>query len=268
VSESDPITPPPVVAAPEPAPPPEPLSTPFDHAPLPRKRDVFWGWHDLCLFIFLVIFSLGMAMLAGMGIRNLFHLSEARMNIVLVIGQFAAYAVAFTCLKIMFQAEYGEPLLPSLHWLPTPIDPGRLMLIGLGQAFAIALIGAFMRVPQMETPMGKLLADRATAIVIAILGVTIAPIAEELAFRGFLQPLLIRSFGVVPGILITSFLFGAMHLEQYGAWQSVVLITLAGVGFGAMRHYTGSTRASAIMHSGYNSALFLLLFTQKGGPHA
>jgi membrane protease YdiL (CAAX protease family) len=79
--------------------------------------------------------------------------------------------------------------------------------------------------------------------------------------------MLTRAVGVVPGILATSLLFGAMHLAQYGAWQSVVLITLAGAGFGAMRHWTGSTRASAIMHAGYNSALFLLFFTQRG-PHA
>ena len=263
MSDGDNITPPDV----EPVQPPEPLATPFDSAPLPQKEEVFWGWHDLFLFVFIVILSLGLAMLAGMGIRNLFHLSEARMNIVLLIAQFLAYSVAFTCLKYMFLAEYGEPLLLSLHWRRSPIDPVRLLLIGLGQAFTIAMIGAFMRIPPMETPMNKLLADRPTAIVIAILAVTMAPLAEELAFRGLLQPLLIRTTGVVPGILITSLLFGAMHLEQYGAWQSVVLITLAGAGFGTMRHYTGSTRASALMHAGYNSALFLLFFTQKG-PHA
>jgi membrane protease YdiL (CAAX protease family) len=59
-----------------------------------------------------------------------------------------------------------------------------------------------------------------------------------------------------------------MHLEQYGSWRSVVLVGLAGVGFGVVRHYTGSTRASAIMHAGYNSLLFLgFFFTQKGPLH-
>jgi membrane protease YdiL (CAAX protease family) len=258
MSESDDCTPPSMTS--------EPVPTPFDQAPLPQKGEVFWGWHDFVLFACLTVLSLGVAMLCGMGIRHLFHLSEARMNIVFVIAQFTAYGVAFTCLKLMFRAEYGEPLMASLGWLPTGIDPAKLMLIGLGQAFAIAFIGAFMKVPNPDTPMNRLLADRPTAIVIAILGVTIAPLAEELAFRGLLQPLLIRTVGVVPGILATAMLFGAMHLEQYGAWQSVVLITLAGVGFGCMRYWTGSTRASALMHAGYNSALFILFFAQKA-PH-
>ena len=228
--------------------------------------DIFWGWHDFFLFLFITVLALGMAMLAGAGIRRLFHLSEARMNIVLVISQFAAYGVSFTCLKLMFLAEYGEPLLKSLHWRPSPIMPATLALVGLGQAFAIALTGSLLSVPQTENPMTRLMSDRPTSIVIAALGVTVAPLAEELAFRGLLQPLMIRLVGVAPGILGTGILFGFMHLEQYGSWQSVLLVGLAGVGFGVMRHFTGSTRASTIMHAGYNSALFIVFFSQKG-PH-
>jgi uncharacterized protein len=263
VTDGENLTPEPLTSEPQA---PEIVPSPFDHSPVPEKGDIFWGWHDFFMFFLIVVMSLAMAMLASFGIRQWLHVSELRMNIVFVLGQFAAYGIAFVCLKVMFQAEYGEPLLPSLHWLPARIEGIRLMLIGLAQAFVIALIGATMSIPHMDTPMSRLLSDRPTAIIIAILGVSIAPVAEELAFRGLLQPLLIRSIGVVPGILVSSFLFGAMHLEQYGAWQSVVLITLAGSGFGAMRHFTGSTRASAFMHAGYNSALFLLFFSQKG-PH-
>jgi membrane protease YdiL (CAAX protease family) len=239
----------------------------FAEAPPPPKAEVFWGWHDFVVFLCVTILALGLAMLVGLQIKRIFHLSESRMNIVFVVAQFAAYGVSFTCLKLMSRAEYGEPLLPSLRWVPVDIELARLGLMGLGQAFLVALIGAFMNIPQTETPMNKLLSDRPTALVIALIGVTLAPLAEELAFRGLLQPLLIRSVGVAPGIFLTSLLFGAMHLEQYGAWQSVVLITLAGAGFGTVRYLTGSTRASAIMHAGYNSALFILFFAQRG-PHA
>jgi hypothetical protein len=185
------------------------------------------------------------------------------MNIVMMLGQMVAYAIAFTALKYMFQAEYGEPLLPSLGWRPAGIDAGHLLLMGLGQAFIIALLSTLMNIRQLDNPMNRLLADLPTAIVVAVLSVTLGPLAEEFAFRGLLQPLMIRSIGVIPGIAATSFLFGAMHLQQYGAWQSVVLISLAGAGFGVMRHWTNSTRASVIMHAGYNSALFILFFAQK-----
>ena len=252
--------------APELGPPPEP---PEQEQPKKEQNgEIFWGWHDVVLFVMITVVAMVVAMLAGMGIRSLFHLSEARMNMVLVAAQFAAYGVSFTGLKLMFRAEYDEPLMASLHWLPARIEPGRLVLMGMMLALGIAMISAFMKVPQVDTPMNRLLADRPTAILIAIVGVTIAPLAEELAFRGLLQPLMVRSIGVTPGILLTSVAFGAMHLEQYGAWQSVVLITLAGCGFGAVRQWTGSTRASAIMHAGYNAALVILyFFTQKGSGH-
>ena len=228
--------------------------------------ELFWGWHDFFLFLMITLVALGAAMLGAAGIRHMFHLSETRMNIVFVAGQFAAYGVSFTCLKLMFCAEYGEPLLRSLGWRPSRLLPGTLASIGLGQAFAIAIIGSLMSVPQTENPMTRLMSDRPTSIVLAVLGVTIAPVAEELAFRGLLQPLAIRMVGVLPGILGTAVLFGFMHLGQYESWQSVALIGLAGAGFGAMRHWTGSTRASAIMHAGYNSALFILFFAKKGSP--
>src|SRR6185437_13772374 len=185
---------------------PEFLPAPIDQPPAPHD-DLFWGWHDFFLFIFVTLVALAVAMLTAAGIRHIFHISETRMNVVFVIAQFAAYGISFASLKLMFRAEYGEPLLRSLHWLPSRIAPVTLATLGLGQAFTIAIIGSMMSIPQTENQMTKLMSDRPTAIVLAILGVTIAPLAEELAFRGLLQPLMIRLAGVLPGILGTSVLF-------------------------------------------------------------
>jgi len=47
-----------------------------------------------------------------------------------------------------------------------------------------------------------------------------------------------------------------------------VLISLAGAAFGAMRHRTGSTRASTLMHASYNALFFFALLLQRGQlPH-
>jgi membrane protease YdiL (CAAX protease family) len=43
----------------------------------------------------------------------------------------------------------------------------------------------------------------------------------------------------------------------------VALFALAGAAFGWMRHATGSTRASTIMHASYNTLGFLALFAQR-----
>src|ERR1019366_849808 len=99
--------------------------------------------------------------------------------------------------------------------------------------------------------------DHTAAVLMAVFGTTIAPLAEELAFRGFLQPLLVRNLGAVAGILLASVPFGFLHFHEYGnSWRHAVLIGLAGASFGWMRHATGSTRASTIMHAAYNGLIF------------
>jgi hypothetical protein len=93
----------------------------------------------------------------------------------------------------------------------------------------------------------------------------LAPVMEELVFRGFLQPLLSRDLGTVAGVLITALLFGGLHAKEYfGVWQFVAAVTLAGVAFGAMRAWTGSTLASAIMHGGFNLVMVMAMFAAQG----
>jgi hypothetical protein len=104
--------------------------------------------------------------------------------------------------------------------------------------------------------------DRNTLIVLAIFGTTAAPVAEELAFRGFLQPLLVRNLGAVAGIALAAVLFGGLHYSEYGAsWRSALLVALAGAAFGCVRYWTGSTAAAAIMHASFNGLQFLALLT-------
>ena len=109
--------------------------------------------------------------------------------------------------------------------------------------------------------MKRLFSNRLTIIEFGIVAVTIGPVCEELVFRGFIQPVLVRSTGRIAGILITAVAFGALHLAQNSfVWQLGVLIAAAGVAFGWMREITGSTKASTWMHAGFNSTIFLTLF--------
>ena len=62
--------------------------------------------------------------------------------------------------------------------------------------------------------MKALLSDPTSVLFIAVIGTTLAPICEEIVFRGFLQPLLVRSLGAVPGILLAAAAFGLMHFRS------------------------------------------------------
>ena len=74
----------------------------------------------------------------------------------------------------------------------------------------------------------------------------------------------IASMGVVAGILLAAIPFGLLHFSEYGnSWRHAVLISGAGVAFGWMRHRTGSTKASTLMHAAYNVLFFAALWGSK-----
>src|SRR6185312_8315845 len=131
-----------------------------------------------------------------------------------VLEEVVAYAILLLVLKLLF-ARHGQKLFDALGWSkPGPFSTRSLIVVGLSVSVAGAILQYVLGTPEVETPFEKLLADPASRIANAVMGVTVAPVVEEILFRGFLQPVLIGSAGVLPGILITSAIFGALHLSQ------------------------------------------------------
>jgi uncharacterized protein len=223
----------------------------------------FWGYADLLVAaaIFVVTTIIGFMAMKALGAALHF---DPELGVPLLVVEFTAYAVVFLVLKALF-ARYGQPLFESLGWVEYPFRPHQLVVLGVVLAIVVVLLGALLRLPNVETPFDKLLNDLPSRIAISAFGTTLGPIIEELLFRGFLQPLLVDSFGVLPGILATSLVFGAMHLMQNAnLWQSGVLITFVGFVLGVVRHVSGSTRASAITHVSYNALPFILTLIAGG----
>jgi membrane protease YdiL (CAAX protease family) len=235
----------------------------------PLERFPFWGYHDLCVFIGLFVVSLILGFATSTGFTKLFRLHVQNDVLKLVPAQFLAYLYVFLGLWLLFRTQYGRPFWSSLGWTRLGINAGAIIAYGVLLAFAVGIGSQLLHTPEGPTPMSKLLSDRLSIMVLAVAGVTLGPLCEELIFRGFMQPLFVRSMGAVGGILAAAVPFGLLHLQEYGfAWQPGVMITLAGAAFGWMRHRTGSTKASTLMHAAYNSTFFLALLAQpKNLPH-
>jgi uncharacterized protein len=233
------------------------------------QRFPFWGYRDLFLFIGLAVASLLAGMLVVKLLLMLLRVHPHNELIQLLPAQFLGYLLLFLCVRLMFRVQYDRPFWQSLGWTEPPLGAGAIIGYGVLLAVAVGFAGVLLKIPQTPTPMDKLLKDRASVLVMAAFGVSLGPLCEELIFRGFLQPLFVRSLGALPGILLAGTLFGLLHSQEYGnSWQQIVLIAAAGTAFGWMRHSTGSTKASTIMHGAYNSTFFLLLLMQrKDLPH-
>ncbi len=240
--------------------PPPPTPEPPPPAP---ERIPFWGYSDLFLFAGLAIPAMLLGMAAVKGILVVLRLHPIRAA-ELLAQQFAGYGMLFLILKAIFRLQYDRPFWESLDWKPSRVNALILAIAGMGVAIAVAFLAAAIRTPITDSPMTQLLKDRASMAVVAVFAVTAGPLAEELLFRGFLQPLLVRSLGAAVGIIAAAIPFGMLHFWEYGnSWRHVLLISAAGAAFGWVRHAAGSTRASTIMHAGYNAVLFVGLAVQR-----
>lgn len=250
-----------------PAPPLEP-TPPLDPVQPPAPaREPFWSYGDLLVFLGLAL----PCMLLGYGAVKaafwIFHLHPAVKTWELLAEQFAGYGLLFGMLVVLFRTQYDRPFWRSLGWVTPQLPFYSIVTAGVGLALGILMLGALIQTPRTENPLTQLLQDPTSLVLVAIFGTIVAPVCEELVFRGFLQPLLVRSLGVVAGILATALPFGMLHFQEYGkSWRHVLLISLSGVAFGLMRQVTGSTKASAAMHSAYNAFQFVLLLLAKNLP--
>ncbi|HEY4086649.1 MAG TPA: type II CAAX endopeptidase family protein [Bryobacteraceae bacterium] len=226
---------------------------------LAQPDEPFWGYAEILLAIAAFLVAIGGSVAFA---RHVLHAPES--GLWGVLEEVVAYAILLLVLKLLF-ARHGKKLRDSLGWSkPGPFSLRSLIIVGLSVSVAGAILEYALGTPDVETPFVKLLADPASRIAIVVMGVTVGPVVEELLFRGLLQPVLIGSAGVFPGILITSVIFGALHLSQNGnLWQSGLIIMLVGFVLGTVRHISGSTRASTIVHIAYNSLPMVVLLLQN-----
>lgn len=228
----------------------------------PPARYPFWTYQDLVFLIGLGIPCLFLAV----GVTSLLKLvvpGWQKPAVTALSIQFVAYILWFFALWGLFRLRYERSFRQALRWTRPRLGMAIFITLGFVLAIAIVLIGLLLRTPDIEMPMKELLSDRLSLILVGTFAVTLGPVCEELAFRGFLLPLLVRSFGAAAGILISGVTFGLMHGPQYAwSWKHLALISLAGCVFGVVRVVTGSTAAAAAMHAGYNLTFFVAYLYQ------
>jgi membrane protease YdiL (CAAX protease family) len=82
----------------------------------------------------------------------------------------------------------------------------------------------------------------------------IAPVTEELIFRGYMFDVLKRCFGGYSSVILTALLFTAAHVVQmHGDYAYLVFIFISGLIFGVMRYRFDSIVAAIVFHGAYNA---------------
>lgn len=252
---------------------PEPGQSPEIQPQLPPPvsgENPPWGWLEIIGIIAVGVVSLVFGVLVVLAIAHKYLYPEMPVvtvaqehPLLLIAAQALSYLgiVAFMAFLVKRAAgSFGQGI--RWNW---PKNPWSYVLGGVALSLGLQFLGRFLPIPK-ELPMDRFFRTPLDAWILALFGMLIAPLVEELFFRGFLYPVLARWFGIVASIIITALGFGLVHASQLGsAWGPVLIIFLVGIALTTVRARTKSVAAGWLMHFAYNATIFGLMFIATGG---
>lgn len=173
----------------------------------------------------------------------------------------------------------GVPLFSTIKRGNGPVRDlaARIRAIDVPIGAVVGVASQFLLVPLISWPVlklagktfsdlkgpAKMLADKADdpfgvvlLIVIVVIG---APIAEELFFRGLVLRAVERRLGMPAAIAISATAFGVTHFEGL---QTPALIAF-GVVLGYLVHRTGRLGTAIIAHVAFNGVSIIVLLVQR-----
>jgi membrane protease YdiL (CAAX protease family) len=247
-----------------------------DYNPLPEVQppltaapaeDPPWtGWDvvRIAVLALVVIGALNVAAMAALRIWSHGRVTNFATNPkILVPIQLVSYmcVVAFMYLIVR---SYGREFWSAVRWR-WPAAAATYIFAGAVLAIAVQMSSAVLPIPK-SLPIEKFFRDRTDAWLMTIFGTTVAPLVEELFFRGFLYPVLARRLGAISGTILTSLGFAVIHQGQLAhAWAPLLLLFAVGLALTIARARTGSVATSFLIHVAYNGTLFTLLYVATDG---
>lgn len=244
--------------------PPPPLPT-----RAPAENPVWTGWDVLQIALLTIVAIVVLAMLVALAAQRLLFRDTAFIDVikfpmVSVVAQILAYMIVFAFMVMVVKRVPHRSFWSSVRWNWPGSMWGLFVICGATVYFGLLGIGQLLPIPK-HLPIDQFFNNAREAAFLSIISVTVAPLMEELFFRGFLYPVLARRFGVGMSIFLTSALFGLLHGAQLGYSWAVLIIFLVGVVLTVVRAVTKSVAASFLTHVGYNGTLSFLLFIATDG---
>ena len=164
----------------------------------------------------------------------------------------------------------GSPRRIRLRLLPGRTSARGLaaMIVGvlaLSQALeSLAVLSGVGAGPALDWMTGALATASARGVVLAVIVIgVLAPVGEELFFRGYMLTRLRGVWSGGPAVLVTALAFGLIHGELVHG----VLATGIGLYLGALVERAGSVVPAVICHAA-NNTVSVILSATVGSPHS
>ena len=206
----------------------------------------------------------------------------------LIPSMAAAYLIAGAIVWAIFTYLWQKTFLDGLHWNFSAVRRRWMPLLagGIALSLVVQFLSNFLPVPK-TLPIDDFFRNSADVWMVALFGTFVAPIFEELAFRGFLLPSLASAWdwlqgrrenadvdqdphwsvaALVVSCTITSIAFALVHADQLAhAWAPLAVLFAVSLVLCGVRLWTQSLAASTFIHATYNGTIFTILFFVTGG---
>jgi uncharacterized protein len=253
---------------------------PFTPAPeAVTQKDGAVDLLDVLLIAVVALISLLFCATVALGVYSFTHrwqhlsvdaLSKqfSRDTLYLVLMQLAAYLFVIGFMALLAWNRHQLSLSQAISWnAPSARHAWYAVAGGLALAL-LSDVGDVVLSPWIpkSLPITELFKDRSSAFLLAGFGILIAPLVEEMFFRGFLYPALARFTGALPSIVITGAAFTLLHGAQLSySWAPLLLIFIVGLTLTAVRARTNSLALCVIVHMTYNFTLLAQTFVATHG---
>jgi membrane protease YdiL (CAAX protease family) len=240
--------------------PDEQNSPPIDPLVQTRRRE--WGPFDFIVFALFFLFTVAFLPIAAIYVLRVFRptlrLSDlTSIDQILLQGVMDLVLVAF--IMFLVKTVHRARFLEMIRWTHTQLySRGALISLGTTLAITVVLTSGLFPTPN-QTPMDKLISSTESLYVFALFGIAVAPLFEEIIFRGFLFRVFFDMGGSRLAIPGTACLFAGLHsLQLWGNWVAILLILAVGFALAFVRYRSGSVIPGLIVHMSYNATLFAL----------
>jgi membrane protease YdiL (CAAX protease family) len=224
-----------------------------------------WAYRDLfylllfvagAAFLIIVVCSLvfaGLNLALGWGLD--LESPKVQAPFVLIVTSLV-WISAFAFIYTLITVKYGLPFAEAIGWTDYEGAPTTYLAGGVILAVSVALISTLLPKPEGKLKIEALLEDPTALVLLALFAVFLAPVLEEMLFRGFIYRVVEQSNGAGMAVSATSLVFSLVHGDQYGwLWQNLLLLFGVGLVFGIVRARTGSILPGVFIHAAYNGTL-------------
>ena len=217
-----------------------------NHSELKNGSGIPWGIADV-VFVYFCIFILSIIFTGAM----LYATVDINKNIYSIVFQGILSVSILAIVYLIVTQKYNMPFKDafgiSLSRMPVFVNQGimvtAIIIITttvIGLIFS-QLTGAGSQSPYVEIPVERFRW-------LTFLAIFFAPIVEEVFFRGFMQPAIVKRAGVFWGILITALIFGISHTQYIDYEAAIFSVFAIGLILGITRHKTGSVMPGIFAH--------------------